>query len=425
MASSLEDLDELILRCRDDKARLYIGEAISSYKSGAFRSSIVACWVAVCFDVIEKLRELTLAGDKEAEKYVQDIDLTRREGDIARALKFERELLSIAKEKFELISPLEFIDLERLQADRNRCAHPSLTADDQAYAPSAELARLHIHSAVTHLLQYPPAQGKYALDRLLQDVESEYFPTTVGRAIAAFAIGPLKRPRDSLVRNFVLVLTKELLKEKENHKRRRRLKAALVAVAQLHPANFASVLSSRLSSLFRAIPDDSLSFLTYFLRDVEDTWQYLEIDVVQRIENYVLNLPSQDYDDLEFFLNFAPLLEPAKQRVKRSTRQEISESLFLKIPTEVLDHLITIYLASLSFDDANASARLIMIYKDDLTADHVRRLLSTLGTKDQVRGSFQLGPLISSLRNPEIMPIEEFEELLTKNGLEEFLLVTA
>ncbi len=178
MPSLLEDLDELTLRCRDEKAKKYIAEAVSSYRAGAFRSAIVATWIAVCFDVIEKLRELALAGDKQAEAQVKDIDLTRRTGDLARALKFERELLQISKDIFELISPLEAIDIERLQEDRNRCAHPSLSSDDLAYAPSAELARLHIHSAVTHLLQHPPVQGKYALDRLTSEIDSEYFPTT-------------------------------------------------------------------------------------------------------------------------------------------------------------------------------------------------------------------------------------------------------
>lgn len=420
MASPLEDLDELTLRCRDDKARLYIGEAVASYRSGAFRSSIVACWIAVCFDVIEKLRELALAGDKEAEKHVQEIDLTRRAGDITRALKFERELLTIAKDKFELISPLEFIDLDRLQADRNRCAHPSLTSDDQAYTPSAELARLHLHSAVTHLLQHPPAQGKYALDRLLRDVESEYFPTSEKDARIAFASGPLKRPRDSLVRNFVLVLSKALLNDKPDYKRRMRLKAALAAIAVLHPRIFSMTLRERLSALFRSIPDASLFAAVYFLRDVNDTWQYLDADVIQRTRNYVENLPPIDYDELEFLLTYPQLQVQARQRVKVSTREEIAGAMFLNLPSEVADRFITIYLASSSFDDANVCAKQMMFYISDFTAGHIRRILTSANKKDQVRGSFQLGALISNLRNSEKIPQEEFETLLKENGLDEF-----
>jgi hypothetical protein len=422
VASPLEDLDELTLRCRDDKARLYIGEAVASYRSGAFRSSIVACWIAVCFDVIEKLRELALAGDKEAEKHVQEIDLTRRAGDVTRALKFERELLGIAKDKFELISPLEFIDLERLQADRNRCAHPSLTADDQAYRPSAELARLHLHSAVTHLLQHPPAQGKYAMDRLLRDVESEYFPTTANEARLAFASGPLKRPRESLVRNFVLVLAKALLNDQPDYKRRMRLVAALTAAAELHLGIFSATLRERLSALFRSVPDSSLSSTVYFLRDVKDTWQHLAADVTQRVQNYVRNLPSSDHEHLAFLLKYPPLQIQARQRVHTSTRQEISASFFFEMPVEVADRFIAIYLSSSSFDEANACAKQMMPDTDDFTADHVRRLLTSVSKKDQVRGSFQLGPLIANLRSKEKLPQDEFESLLKESGLAEFAL---
>lgn len=423
MASPLEDLDELTLRCRDQKARLYVGEAVASYRAGAFRSSIVACWIAVCFDVIEKLRELALAGDKEAEIHVQEIDLTRRGGDITRALKFERELLTIAKDKFELISPLEFIDLERLQADRNRCAHPSLTADDQAYAPSAELARLHIHSAVTHLLQYPPVQGKYALDRLLREVESEYFPTNAKEAQVAFSSGPLKRPRESLVRNFVIVLTKALLNDKPDFKRRMRLVAALDATAGLHQRVFSTALRERLSALFRAVPDPSLSAAIYFLRDVKDTWHYLEEDVTQRMERYVIHLPSIDLDDLVFLLDYQPLQVQARQRANTSTLDEITHTLFFDTPAEVIDRLITIYLASSSFDAANDCGKKIMPFLDDFTVDHVRRLLTQVNKRGQVRGSFQLGIVIGSLRLKENkLPLDEFERLLRENGLEEFSL---
>lgn len=89
MASPLADLDELVLRCRDQRARAYMAEAVASYKAGACRAAIVATWVAVCYDFIDKLRELALSGDKEAEKHVEELEKTRKTGDIAKALKFE------------------------------------------------------------------------------------------------------------------------------------------------------------------------------------------------------------------------------------------------------------------------------------------------------------------------------------------------
>lgn len=86
MASPLSDLDELVLKCRDQKAKDYIKEAVSCYKAGAFRSAIVSTWIAVSFDVLDKLRELSLAGDQEAEKQIEAFDRARRIGDIANSL---------------------------------------------------------------------------------------------------------------------------------------------------------------------------------------------------------------------------------------------------------------------------------------------------------------------------------------------------
>ncbi len=419
MASPLEDLDELTLRCRDKKARQYIAEAVASYRAGAFRSAIVAAWIAVCFDVIEKFRELALAGDKEAEKQAQDIEVTRRTGDLTKALKFEKELLKLAKEKFELISPLEFIDLERLQADRNRCAHPSLTAEDQAYVPSAELARLHIHSAVTHLLQHPPVQGKYALDRLLKEIDSEYFPSTAKEARLAFSSGPLRRPRESLVRNLVLVLTKALLSDKPERKRRNRIASALQAIQQLHPEPYSRVLSEKLSAMVRAISDIDLLVATFFLKSVPDSWQFLEADLQLRLKNYVANLPGDDLDEIDFLLGYVPLQIQARHRVAIATKQELSSVIYFDMPNEVADRFISLYLEAKSFDEANDLAKELFFYTGDFKPDHVRRILAGAAKNAQVTGSFQIGSLINSLRARKTLPADEFEKLLNDNGLEE------
>lgn len=118
--TALVDLDELVLLCRDDKARLCIVEAVACYRSGAYRSAIVATWIAVCYDIIDKLRELALSGDKNAEQHIEKIERARAANDFAHALILERDLLKIARDQFELISHLEHIDLSRLQEDLRR-----------------------------------------------------------------------------------------------------------------------------------------------------------------------------------------------------------------------------------------------------------------------------------------------------------------
>ena len=94
-----------------------------------------------------------------------------------------------------------------------------MTSDGEIFNPSAELARVHIRSAVEHLLQYPPAQGKYALDILIKEVDSDYFPTKTPNAVTSLKNSPLVKARDSLVRNFIIVLLKKLLSGTKDYKK--------------------------------------------------------------------------------------------------------------------------------------------------------------------------------------------------------------
>jgi hypothetical protein len=421
LSSLLTDLDELILRCRDDKAKTYIAEAVASYRSGAFRSAIVVSWIAVCFDVIEKLRELALAGDKEAEKQVEDLEKTRKSGDLARALKFERDLLELARDKFELISHLEFIDLARLRDDRNRCAHPSLISEDQAYAPSAELTRVHIHSAVSHLLQHPPVQGKYALERLIGEVDSEYFPTDVEEARTFFTSGPLRRPRESLVRNLVLLLVKRILKDSLDGKPRRRAIAALRAVAVLHPRQFGQTLAEKLSAVFRSVDDVDLLQSVDFLGRVPDCWQYLDADVRQRLQNYVAALPAQHLEEVERILGIVPLRDFAERRIKGATRSELKEAMSFEVPTIFIDQFITIYLESTSFEQANECAKRLLFVASNFSSDQVRRIVMNAAQNSQVLESFELDRLLNALRAREKLSVGEFDQLLAQHGLSQFL----
>jgi hypothetical protein len=417
MISALIDLDELILKCRDDRAKAYIAEAVASYRSGAFRSAIVGAWISVCFDVIEKLRDLALSGDKEAEKHVEELEKTRNSGDIAKALKFERELLELARDKFELISHIEFIDLERLQEDRNRCAHPSLISEDQVFAPSAELARVHLHSAVSHLLQHPPVQGRYALERLVKEIDSEYFPDDKDKARVSLASGPLRKPRESLVRNFVVVLIKKLLKEDVDWKRKRRVAAALNATLQLHPRGHDAACSEKLSPLLRSLEDGELKRAIDFFRLTADTWQHVGGDVRQRLENFVSSLPAALMDDIDFLLSFAPLRAQALSRVAIATRAELKSAVFFMLPPEVSDRFISIYLESINFDQANEWAKHLAIHASDFNDEQIRRIIMGASRNEQILYSFELGALLNVLRSRRKISEDEFDGLLRANGL--------
>jgi hypothetical protein len=420
--TALADLDELVILCRDDKARLYIVEAVACYRSGAYRSAIVATWIAVCYDIIDKLRELALSGDKAAEQEIAKIERARSSNDLLQTLKFERGILTLAKDQFELISHLEYIDLLRLQEDRNRCAHPSLVSQDQAFNPSGELARLHIRSAVLHLLQHQPVQGKYALERLLQEINSEYFPNTTEKALQAFSSGPLKRPRDSLVRNLVIVLLKTALDPATVHEHLQqayyRFTAALHAVKKLHRQIFDKTFKESFPSVFRALPDNLIHDGIRLLIDLEDYWDTLPQDIRVRIETFVTNLPTELFWSMELLMNYAPLQQNAAQRAGEADRHDIGEAVFFdRLPPVLSDRCVQLYLESGSHTQANDFASQMRIYADSFTVDQQRRILEGISRNNQLLNSNSVDTVIKKLRETKVLSPDEFERTLEEHGL--------
>ncbi|APP84423.1 hypothetical protein BI317_09805 [Xanthomonas hortorum pv. gardneri] len=398
MNSPLYDLDEMVLQCRDDRAKSYIREAIASYRAGAFRASIVATWVAVCYDIMAKLHELALAGDAAAEKEVAELTRIRTTSDLRSALGFEKTIVSKARSPFELISPIEEIDLTRLLEDRNRCAHPSLVAEGEAYEPPGELARLHIRNAISSLLKHPPAQGKYALERLLSDVGSQLFPVRSADAQAWMADGALKNSRRSLIDNFVISLVKHvLLDQSDTQVDHRRHYAALNACRALHPQPWLEVLTSKLSPILRRVTDPKLERSVRFFSHCPDAWDYIDADTAQKIVNFVKELSSEEFYLVETALDITPLTAAAEQRISRSTADEIADIYWFTLPKVASKRLITLYLRSRSFEEANQIGAKLGTYASELTKDDALQIIRGGADNKEIKFSFNFGPLLRKL----------------------------
>lgn len=210
MPDGFVDLDELILQCRGDAAREAIREAVAAYRAGAYRAAIIATWMAVVFDYFAKLRDLDVGGHCDASAFVRRLEKARVDDDKKASLQIENDLLDEAKTKFELLTPIEYDDLVRLQNDRHRCAHPSLNSLEEPYQPSAEAVRLHLRNAVMHMLSRPPLQGKEAYAALWREVTSEFFSTKLDDAVARLRLR-LVQARETVVRQVLVELTKKLL----------------------------------------------------------------------------------------------------------------------------------------------------------------------------------------------------------------------
>lgn len=393
MPTQLADLDELVLCCRSETARDYIGEAVRCYRSGAFRACILSTWVAVVYDFVEKFRELSIGGDKQAKDILDKYESIHSSGDLDEALKFERTLLSVCKDSFELITPQEFIDLERLQKDRNRCAHPNLIRLGEIYLATPELARSHLRNAVEHLLQRPPKVGKAAVDQLFREVQSDYFPVDPKQAIEVLKRGPLAFPKDNLLREFLLGITSAALSGDLSIQEVSKRFSAIRATFDFHREKSLGLVKTHFPKVLEKTPDTGLKYLLALLARLPDIETAIYSGLQARLFRYIEICPS---GELCVVLNAAFRTELFKERASNrvATLDEDSVIAYLAsrssvIPVPIVVRSIILYGSSLSFADANKKAEnLIFPILSQLTREHVLMIFDIAGKNDHVVGSF-------------------------------------
>jgi hypothetical protein len=183
------NLEERITRVWHQEVRPLVADAYRCHSTGTPRAAIVATWTAVCADIIHKLYQLAEDGDGTAAEVVKKIDSARSKPD-AEAVKtmqqVENGLLQNALD-LELIDFIEHRQLERLQQDRNLCAHPSLRPLGDVFVPSSEYARAHLVAALDALLVHPPTQGRKAFDRYIAHVGDPSFVGDADYLVQMFA----------------------------------------------------------------------------------------------------------------------------------------------------------------------------------------------------------------------------------------------
>lgn len=210
--SGLSNLEELSMKCLDEGSRGLISEAVACYNAGSYRASIVISWISVVYDIIQKIRELEIMGDKAAQKHFQEIGtfLGKSDEQIKKAQDFEGRILDIAYD-MEMINRFEYEALHRIKDDRNKCAHPALISLDNLFQPSAELARMHIRSVIECVLQNPPLQGKAAIDKFEKRISSDVFPDDDASIEACLIALGIKALRSNAIRNLTVVMLKSIL----------------------------------------------------------------------------------------------------------------------------------------------------------------------------------------------------------------------
>ncbi|MGD1325394.1 hypothetical protein ACNHE5_10805 [Pandoraea pnomenusa] len=296
---------------------------------------------------MDKIREIAASGDAMAQEAIKVFDNARQSNDFKAALAFERNLLDISRDKFQFISPIEHSDLERLAEDRNRCAHPSKVSDTEVFEAPPELARLHIVNATKYVLSQPAAQGKRALDRLQAELDSNFFPAERADVAVFLKAGPLAKPRDSLLRGYISIILKRLIRNDPELKweKRRQMINALYAASDLHPADWERLIEDQLGAMIPGLQDQNDMGRVVVLIGAEgcqSLWGHLDEAARLKLSTYVENLPEHLFSYVENFIETqdGPFRQSAITRINRSTIVELLDGIWYIAPELVISRAI-------------------------------------------------------------------------------------
>ncbi len=391
----LADLDVLLLRCKSPQSKTLLAEAIACYRAGAYRSAIISTWITVVFDLIGKFRELALTGDTEAQKVVQNFEDAYDKNDIPKVLSFEKGVLERARKDFQLISHREQEELQRLFEDRNHCAHPSLRSLEEPYQPLAELVRAHICNAVVILLQYPPVQGRRALQTVLEAIMSDTFPIQVDQALEQyFKHSPLARARPTLIKDAIAVLTKSLLLECLPEAERIRKYTALLAILKMYSQEGEPILREELPKLEpRILSHKQLANLLDYLRRIPSIWHTLGIVGKNKVYGFLESGSDEEVVGmLPVILDISALHERAVQRIVTLSNENLAQLIQQGSHlAEYFPEALKRWKRSESFEESKrlTGQFLVPFLSIDLTAEQVTQIILACTGNSQLCGHFQ------------------------------------
>ncbi len=435
LAANLIDLDELVLRCRDARTRTYVQEAVACLKAGVPRAAVIVTWVAVVHDLRAKIAELAQAGDPEALKQNETYQRFVNNPDSVNAvLAAERDVLTKVK-PFELLGCIALEDLARLQRDRNRCAHPSMLDADNDYRPTHEVARSHLVHAVQHLFEHPPMQGKVALERLWSELARDYFPEDLAKLVAHFERGPLGRPRQSLLNNFVTLLLKHYLRvaadttpDSPLHVATHhtcwesRVAQTLAAVMHMHRAHVESIVGEKLEGMLERTKDERLGALVVMIARVREVWHAVPEHQRNRLRHYVANtLPDADVLHVLLFAWNTELKADAETYMKTHDACWAKLASIPEPPSEWCMLAVNQLSAALNFDAALEPVRFLLKHTSLLSESAAELLLSAIENNVVLKKVKLLDDLILNLSDSPYIRLELKQALIERRRLEESL----
>lgn len=400
--NNLHSLDSLIHSVRDAECKRLAQEAITTYQAGAYRAAILSIWVAVCADIINKLRELATGGDAEAIIQVKDLDLWIKRKDLKNLQMFENNLLTLACDKFEMLLPHEATDLNRLSDDRNLCAHPAFVSDDALFSPTPELARLHITHSILHLLSRPPVQGKQLITRLDRDLLGGSYPSSTSEIEVVLQQNYLARAKAGSIVSLIKALIKALVGEEATkyQGKENQIAQSLAAIGRINPGLYEEHLPPLVEKLARELGDEKIIVLCRYMAPEPRVWDWMGEAGRARILAKIDNASTPELAIAARARNLEPV---GKRFLARLKKENVGTQLkfFSKAPSPLfIDDVFSLYQLSGSFADAEQrGSELLLPHAKYFVAEDVRKLDTSIRKNNnyQILQAGQTSKILSQL----------------------------
>jgi hypothetical protein len=407
-------------------------EAVLCYNAGAYRAAVVSAWNACIVDIIDKLQELEISGDEAAKILVDRLKKAIKSNNIKALQKLEFELLEKARDPFELISSQEKIDLERLQRDRHRCAHPALQTPKTPYQPSPELVRMHLRCLAEALLMHEPVQGRAALERVLSEVESNYFPTDVERARTVLSSGPLVAPRRALLRNTIMVILKVILRITTDIpiNKWKRFKTALMAIREMHPKGYTDAMNECYGRLTKELNDEQLLFFLYLSIREPNTLEYAHESALAKMgscfsrmsleypPNAIAFVEAYSVDDMR------PDVVARLRTLDSGDMEQIVTArpdMAAGIP-QLRERAIELFESAASYEQANAIIDNVMNHiLTELSEEQLSAVLRTILDNSEYHKAYSTSAFLERIDNETDVDLESYRKDFEERGIEHLL----
>jgi hypothetical protein len=395
-------VEDLLNEVRSRDSRRYLAEAIGAYQAGAFRSAVVATWVAVAFDLIAKIRELDEAGDTKAGSFIQGVNqaIENQAQNPNFLLDIERSLIKVAHETFEFIEPRERLQLERLRQDRHVCAHPAFVRPDEVFEPTPELVRAHLVTAVDAVLSKGPTPGKRAVERFMNEIEQRSFPERLDELADYLRDRYFESGKRALRRGLAELIVKGCLGTNGvNPRVARRCALAAHALERIEPELLTDALASVITKREQGagFVDSEFLCFTANLGDMQLAWGALPESSHSRVREMLKNVPVEQLIEHRIFAR--SLAEESRHivesRLTDLNREQLAEVIAQTPDLRFSDLAINEFRESPEYTEAEQNMKsLVLPLAPTMAADKVREVLNAVRVNQQIRMAVQMPVLL-------------------------------